>query len=397
MTNRSPDEGLRLGEDLAPESFTGYELLRTWAASDFTLKLYDTHKADRDGKSVLAFELFDASRGELAVFNGDDFHCSPLHAVDSDRTVASLLSFLSLRPGDTDREHFADYTPAQLAWCQDRGEELSFFAHALELPFRPLRDATITHETWDEAYQAGRYIRALTLAYKLEDTAHRVTLSAGESDHLDTLTDGRAAYVITTNSGLGYVGIEVFADGLLTGDVFFDGNKVGESLGDDAWDVSPTELLDRLLPFLPDNCPPPPSRSEGRKKVEDQLQSLAHEVRQRIQTFLAIGRQNPWIREAWDPPFNERSFHVCKDVDELAEMILRGNWSLGQAFVLGDICFVNQVDGGDEWLTIKGSTAFESITMRTPRETTEQAAERLRQTVERIQRATEEQCKRLQY
>jgi len=77
--------------------------------------------------------------------------------------------------------------------------------------------------------------------------------------------------------------------------------------------------------------------------------------------------------------------------------ILHGNWGLGQAYILGDICFINQVNGGDEWLTIKGKTAFESITMQTHQETREEAETRLRQIIPRIQAATEEQCRLLEY
>jgi hypothetical protein len=30
-----------------------------------------------------------------------------------------------MRPGDTDRDYFADYTPEQLAWAEQHGEALS--------------------------------------------------------------------------------------------------------------------------------------------------------------------------------------------------------------------------------------------------------------------------------
>jgi hypothetical protein len=58
------------------------------------------------------------------VFEGADFGCSPLHAIDSDRTIVGLMSFLTLRPGDTDREYFDAYTPEQLAYCSAHAEAL---------------------------------------------------------------------------------------------------------------------------------------------------------------------------------------------------------------------------------------------------------------------------------
>lgn len=105
------------------------EVLRTWRSGRFELELSDTGSADWRGKSRLAYEFRDA--GQL-IFSGEDFCGSPLHADDSDETVAALLTFLSLRPGDTDRDYFDRYTPKQLDWARTHGEELSWLATELE-------------------------------------------------------------------------------------------------------------------------------------------------------------------------------------------------------------------------------------------------------------------------
>lgn len=75
------------------------------------------------------------------------------------------------------------------------------------------------------------------------------------------------------------------------------------------------------------------------------------------------------IRAACDPPFTESSIHLCTSVAELKYRIGHGNWCVGQGFAIANpfntdqhICFVNQIDGGDEWLTIKYDRAFESMT-----------------------------------
>jgi hypothetical protein len=117
----------------------------------------------------------------------------------------------------------------------------------------------------------------------------------------------------------------------------------------------------------------------------------------RIRQWVLLGRRNPWISEAVDPPFDEHSFHICRDFRELAERLLHGNWCLGQAFALDNLCFINQVEYGGEWLTIRGDVVFESITMPTRQESREQAEMRLCSTIERIQRATDEQLRRLEY
>ena len=74
------------------------ECIRTWKQAGFTLHLYDTYSYDRLGKSILAYEFYDHEEGDEPLFTGADFHCSPLHAIDSDETLAALLGFLSLHP-----------------------------------------------------------------------------------------------------------------------------------------------------------------------------------------------------------------------------------------------------------------------------------------------------------
>jgi hypothetical protein len=107
-----------------------YQLIRVWRRDGFTLKLWDTHRVDGYRKTILAYKLFDQGR---LIFKGEDFHCSPLHAIDSLETVEALLAFLTLRPGDTDPEYFANYTPQQLAWSRgSRCEVLSLIRLELE-------------------------------------------------------------------------------------------------------------------------------------------------------------------------------------------------------------------------------------------------------------------------
>lgn len=80
----------------------------------YHLRLYDTHKRDAFGKAILAYRFAD---GDGAIFEGDDFHCSPLHAIDSRETAMALMGFLTLRPGDTDAEYFENYTPRQMVFA----------------------------------------------------------------------------------------------------------------------------------------------------------------------------------------------------------------------------------------------------------------------------------------
>ena len=95
----------------------------------WTLTLWDTHRVDRLGKSILRYRLTENCPidGKTVLFEGEDFACSPMHAVDSDYAVAAVLGFLTLRPGDTDAEYFESYTPRQLEFCAQHAEYLQSY------------------------------------------------------------------------------------------------------------------------------------------------------------------------------------------------------------------------------------------------------------------------------
>ena len=93
-----------------------------------------------------------------------------------------------------------------------------------------------------------------------------------------------------------------------------------------------------------------------------------------VKTWIKIGKANPCIRQvgsgdpedecAFEPPFGETYFYKCETIDELKELFSRGNWCMGQAFYYQNLCFINQVEGGDEWLTIKDDWDFDSISWK---------------------------------
>jgi hypothetical protein len=85
----------------------------------FTLRTWDSGRCDGYGKPILAYEF--TMNGEV-VFEGEDFAC--FYAVDSDAALAGLMGFLTLRPGDTDPDYFAGYSPEQLAFAREHAEAL---------------------------------------------------------------------------------------------------------------------------------------------------------------------------------------------------------------------------------------------------------------------------------
>jgi hypothetical protein len=86
----------------------------------FTLKLFYL------GLQKIGYRLTSREhRKTETIFEGEDFRPSPIHSVDGDDAVKSLMTFLTCRPGDTDDEYFKDYTPAQLSYCDSHAETLN--------------------------------------------------------------------------------------------------------------------------------------------------------------------------------------------------------------------------------------------------------------------------------
>ena len=121
-----------------------------------------------------------------------------------------------------------------------------------------------------------------------------------------------------------------------------------------------------------------------------------------LNTWVKIGKKNFWIGNvgsgnlevecAFEDTFSADYIHICSSPDELFEKFRFGNWCLGQGLALGDLCFINQIDGGDEWLTIKQDLAFESISWLAVME-----YDNHEELLNRLQKATLDQCRKLRY
>ena len=94
----------------------------------FTLVGWDCHTTRLNGPQwQLGYRLAMKENGKepVVLFQGEDYGYSPLHATDSDACIAGIMNFLTLRPGDTDREYFDEYTQEQLDYCCHHAEALS--------------------------------------------------------------------------------------------------------------------------------------------------------------------------------------------------------------------------------------------------------------------------------
>lgn len=117
-------------------------------------------------------------------------------------------------------------------------------------------------------------------------------------------------------------------------------------------------------------------------------------------------QENGWLKVGgydWqDDPFLEEypyEFMRIDDIDALREHFGRGNWAIRQGVVFDDLAFINQVNGGDEWWTLKrdgeGWMAFESTSFAYVIEAKGRAA--FETLVRSMQLATPAQCKALDY
>jgi hypothetical protein len=109
------------------------EMVRDWESDDFRLEIFETGIRPLHPRTIcetyLAYRFYDKG---VPIFEGYEYLPSPLHCIDSDASVAGLLTWLSLGDGDTDDEYFESYTPEQIAWRDDRADDLQLESVCLE-------------------------------------------------------------------------------------------------------------------------------------------------------------------------------------------------------------------------------------------------------------------------
>lgn len=89
----------------------------------YALSIWDTGRIGEYGKFVLGYRLNQDGR---TLFFGEDFSPGAGICTDSDKAVASLMCFLTLKPGGADREYFDKYTPEQMEFAQGDAEYLDY-------------------------------------------------------------------------------------------------------------------------------------------------------------------------------------------------------------------------------------------------------------------------------
>ncbi len=110
-------------------------------------------------------------------------------------------------------------------------------------------------------------------------------------------------------------------------------------------------------------------------------------------------QQNLWLKDNNDDYDSEDycfNVKIVNTIDELKDFFVHGNWAIRQGVVFNNLAFINQVNGGDEWWTVKDFNgnliAFESVTFMVVIQKGE-----FEEYIDRLLKATSEQCIGLAY
>jgi hypothetical protein len=97
-------------------------------------------------------------------------------------------------------------------------------------------------------HHAQRYNPCLEITYRDRSGKHTHKLSAGYWDDIDVFRSGSETYVLSSNTRLGYIGLEVFEGPDKTGEMFVDSEQVKEVLGRE--DLAPFNAIKRLREYI---------------------------------------------------------------------------------------------------------------------------------------------------
>jgi hypothetical protein len=109
----------------------------------------------------------------------------------------------------------------------------------------------------------------------------------------------------------------------------------------------------------------------SRKDIQQRFNEMFDKYdRMAVQAAYTNARSNPFVAERGDPqsdlhrfepPFEPSDIKCVRSSYTLLNELRGHCWANGVGFAIGDVAFVNQVNGGSEWLAIKDGQSFESV------------------------------------
>lgn len=90
--------------------------------TDIIIDAFDDLGWDSAGRVKLSVEV---RHGGEVIFPRGQLHCALHGTSDGIKARELVMSLVAMKPGDTDEDYFADYSPAQRDWAETFGDELS--------------------------------------------------------------------------------------------------------------------------------------------------------------------------------------------------------------------------------------------------------------------------------
>jgi hypothetical protein len=97
-----------------------------YESNGYRLLTWDTNRRYETGQSKIGYAFYEPGQ-DTPLFVGDDMGVAPSDPIDSDGALRGTMSFLTLKPGDTDSDYFDSYTPDQMDFAQTEAEELMWW------------------------------------------------------------------------------------------------------------------------------------------------------------------------------------------------------------------------------------------------------------------------------
>ena len=109
---------------------------------------------------------------------------------------------------------------------------------------RRITNYRIQKESMEAMRKGQRFHPALEISFRDRSGTHTHTLGAGYADVLYVYRQDRETYVLSINTGLGYVGLQVFEGAVDVGDIFLQDGQVEETIR--SMNLAPYTLIRRL-------------------------------------------------------------------------------------------------------------------------------------------------------
>lgn len=109
---------------------------------------------------------------------------------------------------------------------------------------RRIRNYSISKENTEDMIRAKRFNPCLEITFRDKSGIHTHKIGSGYSDDICVYRENGITFVLSQNTGLGYIGLEVFEGADKTGEIFLEEHQVIETLGRE--DLAPFNAIKRL-------------------------------------------------------------------------------------------------------------------------------------------------------